>query len=108
VTVCAGHAEALPADDEQFDAAVASLVLGSVPDQSAALAELHRVLRPGGELRFYEHVLARHQPLRGLLQLADRSGLWPAVERCERFPFRACALEPNVPHILGIARRLER
>jgi len=43
------------------DAGVASLVLCSVADQAAALTELHRVIRPGGELRFYEHVLA-HNP----------------------------------------------
>jgi SAM-dependent methyltransferase len=127
VTVRAGTADALPLADGEMDAAIASLVLCSVPDQARALAELHRVLRPGGELRFYEHVIARCQPKRAILQLADRSGLWPAIgggchpardtgaaieaagftiEHCERFGFRASALEPNVPHILGIARRL--
>jgi SAM-dependent methyltransferase len=126
VTVRAGTADALPLADGEMDAAVASLVLCSVPDQARALAELHRVLRPGGELRFYEHVIARCQPKRAILQLADHSGLWPAIgggchpardtgaaieaagftiERCERFGFRASALEPSVPHILGIARR---
>ena len=39
-------------------AAVCSLVLCSVADQAEALAEVRRVLRPGGELRFYEHVLS--------------------------------------------------
>ena len=61
VRVVDGVADALPAEDASFDAGVASLVLCSVPDQAAALAELHRVIRPGGELRFYEHVLA-HSP----------------------------------------------
>ena len=127
VTVRAGTADALPLADGEMDAAIASLVLCSVPDQARALAELHRVLRPGGELRFYEHVIARCQPKRAILQLADRSGLWPAIgggchpardtgaaieaagftiEHCERFGVRASALEPSVPHILGIARRL--
>jgi ubiquinone/menaquinone biosynthesis C-methylase UbiE len=126
VTMRAGTADALPLADGEMDAAVASLVLCSVPDQASALGELHRVLRPDGELRFYEHVIARCQPTRAILQLADRSGLWPAiaggchpardtgaaiaaagftVERCERFGFRASALEPSVPHILGSARR---
>ena len=41
--------------------AVASLVLCSVPDQSHALAEIRRVLRPGGEVRFYEHIRS-HNP----------------------------------------------
>jgi ubiquinone/menaquinone biosynthesis C-methylase UbiE len=127
VTVREGNAEALPLADGEMDAAVASLVLCSVPDQARALAELRRVLRPGGELRFYEHVIAHAQPKRAILQLADHSGLWPAIaggchpardtgpaieaagfeiEESDRFGFRASALEPSVPHILGIARRL--
>lgn len=57
VTVVDGTAESLPVEDGSCDAAVCSLVLCSVPDQSRALAEVRRVLRPGGELRFYEHVL---------------------------------------------------
>ena len=48
----------LPLDDASCDAAVASLVLCSVADQAAALAEIARVVRPGGELRFYEHVVS--------------------------------------------------
>ncbi|MDQ3477229.1 MAG: class I SAM-dependent methyltransferase [Actinomycetota bacterium] len=56
IRVVAGHADALPADDASCDAAVASLVLCSVPDPASALAELCRAVRPGGELRFYEHV----------------------------------------------------
>jgi ubiquinone/menaquinone biosynthesis C-methylase UbiE len=56
-------AENLPLEDASLDAAVTALVLCSVPDQHAALRELHRVIRPGGELRFYEHVLAREPRL---------------------------------------------
>src|SRR5262249_9440351 len=56
VRVVAGHATELPADDASFDAAVASLVLCSVSDVGGALAEMRRVLKPGGELRFFEHV----------------------------------------------------
>jgi ubiquinone/menaquinone biosynthesis C-methylase UbiE len=63
VRVVDGVADALPARDGEFDVAIASLVLCSVPDQAAALAELSRVLRPGGELRFYEHVLAEDPKL---------------------------------------------
>jgi len=50
-----------------------------VPDQARALAELHRVVRPAGELRFYEHVIANCQPMRTILRLADGSGLWPKL-----------------------------
>ncbi|GAA3206131.1 class I SAM-dependent methyltransferase [Actinocorallia longicatena] len=58
VTVVDGLADHLPAGDGSRDAAVASLVLCSVPDQMSALAEIRRVLRPGGRLRFLEHVRA--------------------------------------------------
>jgi ubiquinone/menaquinone biosynthesis C-methylase UbiE len=56
VAVIDAHADAIPEPDNSFDAAVASLVLCSVPDPRSALAELVRVLRPGGALHFYEHV----------------------------------------------------
>jgi len=56
VEVRAGRAEELPADDDSFDVAVFSLVLCTITDVPAALAEARRVLKPGGELRFYEHV----------------------------------------------------
>jgi ubiquinone/menaquinone biosynthesis C-methylase UbiE len=128
VSVRAGTADALPLADGEADTGVASLVLCSVPDQASALAELHRVIRPGGELRCYEHVIANRQPKRAILQFADRSGLWPKlaggchpardtaaaieaagfeIERCERFGFKASAFEPNIPHVLGVARRQE-
>jgi ubiquinone/menaquinone biosynthesis C-methylase UbiE len=55
VSVVDGGADHLPGEAESFDAGVAALVLCTVPDQPAALAELYRVIRPGGELRFYEH-----------------------------------------------------
>lgn len=55
VDVAPGAAEALPVKSEAFDAAVASLVLCTVRDLPRSLQELYRVLRPGGELRFFEH-----------------------------------------------------
>src|ERR1700730_12048202 len=56
VDVVARHATALPVSDDEFDAAVASLVLCSISAVTAALAEVRFVLKPGGELRFLEHV----------------------------------------------------
>ena len=56
VELLAIPAEELPFPDESFDAVVASLVLCSVEDQRQVLAELWRVLKPGREFRFIEHV----------------------------------------------------
>ncbi|MBO0808575.1 MAG: class I SAM-dependent methyltransferase [Actinobacteria bacterium] len=51
-------AEDLPFDDGTFDVAVSTLVLCGVSDQPRALRQLRRVLRPGGQLLFIEHVRA--------------------------------------------------
>lgn len=123
ITVIDGTAEALPLGDGEVDAAVACLVLCSVRDQAAALAELRRVLRPGGELRFYEHVraqdprFARYQdvmrPLwkvvggnchtnRDTAAAIEQAGFAiNAIERF-RFPPKGPPL-PVLPHVLGRA-----
>jgi ubiquinone/menaquinone biosynthesis C-methylase UbiE len=49
-------AEDLPFDDDAFDAVVSTLVLCGVDDQPRALREIYRILRPGGQLVFFEHV----------------------------------------------------
>lgn len=49
-------AEALPFPDNDFDTIIVTLTLCTVDDLTAALAEARRVLKPGGELRFAEHV----------------------------------------------------
>lgn len=125
VRVIDGTADALPLDDASADAVVVAGVLCSVPDQAGALGEIRRVLKSGGELRFYEHVrsrrpgFARYQdavaqvwphlmggctPNRDTLAAIERSGLH--VERCRgfRFPHDARAY-PVAPRILGVARR---
>lgn len=53
-----GSLDRLPMGDASFDAVVATLVLCSVTDPARALAEIHRVLRPGGQYVFLEHVAA--------------------------------------------------
>lgn len=53
-------AEDLPFDDDSFDTIVCTLVLCTVADQPRALREMHRVLRPGGQLLFVEHVRSEY------------------------------------------------
>jgi ubiquinone/menaquinone biosynthesis C-methylase UbiE len=59
VRVVPGVAASLELAEDSVDVVVLCGVLCSVPDQREALAEFRRVLRPGGELRFYEHVRSR-------------------------------------------------
>ncbi|CAN5764487.1 class I SAM-dependent methyltransferase [soil metagenome] len=56
VEVSEAGAQALPFADDSFDGVVSTLVLCTVPNQRVALAEIRRVLRPGGVLYFMEHV----------------------------------------------------
>jgi ubiquinone/menaquinone biosynthesis C-methylase UbiE len=77
VQVVEGTADTLPVPDASMDAAVASLVLCSVPDQAAALAELYRVVRPGGELRLFEHLRADTPALARAQRAADL--IWPLL-----------------------------
>jgi len=126
VEVTDGTADRLPAADADFDAGVASLVLCSVPDQPAALRELYRVIRPGGELRFLEHVQATTPGLRRVQRALDAT-FWPLLcggdhlgrdtaAEIERAGFRTDRLDrlrfpdsrltmPSTPHILGRASR---
>jgi ubiquinone/menaquinone biosynthesis C-methylase UbiE len=62
-------AESLPFEDDSFDTAVFTLVLCTVPDPRAALAEAARILKPGGQTLFLEHVRAQ-QP--GTARWQDR------------------------------------
>ena len=78
VSVGAAIAEDLPLQDGSVDGAVASLVLCSVNDLVRSVAELHRVVRPGGELRFNEHVASEH-PLRRALQRTADATVWPTI-----------------------------
>ncbi|MET9881626.1 class I SAM-dependent methyltransferase [Streptomyces sp. NPDC006430] len=76
VDVVPGFAEALPVKSEAFDAAVACLVLCSVRDLPRSLAELHRVLRPDAELRFFEHGRAPTPAMAAFQRTLDRT-VWP-------------------------------
>ncbi|WP_420120620.1 class I SAM-dependent methyltransferase [Nakamurella sp.] len=64
--VIAADAHDLPFEDGSFDTVTASLVFCSVDDPAGMLAEVHRVLAPGGRFLFHEHV--RGGPVRGPVQ----------------------------------------
>jgi SAM-dependent methyltransferase len=124
VRVAPGTAAGLDLASGSVDALVVAGVLCSVPDQGEALAEFRRVLRPGGELRFYEHVRSRRagfarwqrlaRPLwsrlmggcqtdRDTLAAIEAAGF--RVERCRGFGFPAEArMYPVLPRVLGVAR----
>lgn len=124
VTVHAARAEHLPLPDAGVDAAVLCLVLCSVDDRAAALAEVRRVLRPGGVLRLLEHTRATTRGLRAVQRVADAT-LWPhlaggcrtgtdtlglvraagfTVTHERRFPFpRTAVPHPATPHVLATA-----
>ena len=126
IEVTDGAAESLPAQAGEFDAAVASLVLCSVLDQRVALREISRVLRSGGELRFYEHVISNRPAWRRVQRTLDATIYPPLaggchcardtsaairqagfqVEREERVALKAGPIVPAIPHILGTARRV--
>lgn len=95
IEVLDGVADHLPVDDCSFDAAVACLVLCTVPDQMRALAEMRRVLRPGGELRFYEHVLSDRRAL-ALSQRAVDRVFWPRA-------FGGCHTARDTPAAIAAA-----
>lgn len=73
ITIEQGVAEHLPYDDARFDNVVSSLVFCSVMDQRLALAEVARVLKPGGMLHMVEHIRPNTPPL---AWLADQLTPW--------------------------------
>jgi ubiquinone/menaquinone biosynthesis C-methylase UbiE len=126
VKVVEGTAERLPAEDGSADAVVATLMFCSVPDVSAALAEIRRVLRPGGQLVFMEHVRGESRVCQFVQRVADGT-IRPALMggcRTHRDPVAAIKTAgftvvrlttyrqpesrlpwPTVPHARGIAVR---
>ncbi|GGS28780.1 class I SAM-dependent methyltransferase [Actinokineospora fastidiosa] len=122
VKVVDGLAEHLPVEDSSADAVVVSLVLCSVRDQHTALREFRRVLKPGGQFRFLEHVRADTLGLARVQRALDAT-VWPriaggchtgrdtvttiersgfAIEHLDRFRFPD-ARTPTSFHVLGTA-----
>ena len=126
IDIVEGTAEQLPAEDGAFDAVVLMGILCSVRDPVTALRELRRVLRPGGELRFWEHVRSGNAVFRGVQRATDALFWTRALGGCETTRdtmaaiaaagFEVATLETgfhssslltitSAPYILGTARR---
>jgi ubiquinone/menaquinone biosynthesis C-methylase UbiE len=58
IDLAAADGQSLPFCGASFDAAVVCLVLCTIPDPGSALSEIRRVMKPGGQVRFFEHVRA--------------------------------------------------
>ncbi|WP_255467081.1 class I SAM-dependent methyltransferase [Pseudarthrobacter sp. NamB4] len=121
VTVPRAAAEHLHAEEASADAVVASLVLCSVSAQAPVLAEIRRVLRPGGTFAFYERVRSDRRfsppsrtcwlrlavvcrgchPNRDTVAAIEAAGFAPVTTR--RLNFAVHPLSPPVAHVLGAA-----
>ena len=84
-------AETIQADDASFDTVVSTFTLCTIPDAVAALAEMRRVLKPGGQLLFCEHGTAPEASVR---RWQDRlTPLWKPMAG-------GCHLDRDIPALL--------
>lgn len=117
VRLVRGAAGELPLPDDGVDTVVLSLVMCTVPDPARALAELRRVLAPGGEVRFFEHVRSpdpraarlqdRLNPVYGLVSGGcnmNRDTLTALRLAGFHVRYRRLDYGPRfAPHVLGVA-----
>jgi ubiquinone/menaquinone biosynthesis C-methylase UbiE len=66
-----GDAQALPFADASFDTVVCTLSLCTIPDHRQAIAEMARVLRPGGKLLLLDHIGSRWWPVWAVLKTLE-------------------------------------
>lgn len=125
-TVVDGQAESLPVESGSCDAVVSTLVLCSVQDQAKALAEIRRVLKPGGHLVCLEHVASSNRVIhlgerafdtvfwshvfggchtsRDTRAAIEAAGLDTSDLQPQRFPGLPFPLSVS-PHLIGAARK---
>lgn len=82
-------AQRLPFDDASFDTVVCALGLCAIPDMDAAVAEMVRVLRPGGRLILVDHIESSSRVVRGVQRLAELITVPLGGEHFLRRPLRA-------------------
>jgi ubiquinone/menaquinone biosynthesis C-methylase UbiE len=102
VTLCHGDAARLPFRDDSFDTVVCTLSICAVPDREGAIAEMDRVVRPGGQVLLLDHLERRWRRGRPA-DLAVRRGLRPRGRDRLRFGLieRLAATKPAPPGDAG-------
>jgi ubiquinone/menaquinone biosynthesis C-methylase UbiE len=86
--------QSLPFDDDSFDGALSTWTMCTIPDVEAALAEVRRVLRPGGTLHFVEHGLS---PDESVARWQHR------MEPMQKRVFGGCHLTREITHLVEAA-----
>jgi ubiquinone/menaquinone biosynthesis C-methylase UbiE len=102
---------ALPFPDGSFDTVVGTYALCAIPDDRAAVAEMSRVLRPGGLLLLADHVAASAWPLRAIQRASEKVAIALHGEHFTRRPLRhveaeGLRVEEHERFLAGIAERL--
>ncbi len=106
-----GDAQALDLPDESFDTVVCTLSLCAIPNERQAIAEMRRVLRPGGRLLLLDHVAATPGWLRAVQWVLERITIPLGDEHFLRRPLltvqaEGFAIERSERSKLGIVERL--
>lgn len=79
-----GNAESLPFDDNTFDTVLCALALCTIPNPAKAIAEMTRVLKPGGTLLLLDHIGSTWPPLHAVQWLLERITIPAAGEHFTR------------------------
>jgi ubiquinone/menaquinone biosynthesis C-methylase UbiE len=106
-----GDAQALDFEDESFDTVVCTFGLCAIPDDVAAVAEMRRVLRPGGAVLLADHVAASARPVRAVQRLLELVSVPQASEHFLRRPHDTVlsagfTIERSERFALGVVERL--